>query len=301
MSSEPVVHNIFEPVTCTWQYVVADPFTSQAVVIDSVLDFDANKCTVSTSSADALLALIDKKGYHIDKVLETHVHADHLTAAKYIQHKLVEKQGTKPDICIGKRVTMAQETFAKRYGVPKEEIEDAFDHLFDDNEVFKLGELEVKVLHLPGHTHDHLGYQTGSNIFCGDSLFNSDVGSARCDFPGGSSHELYSSVHHLLSLPSNFKIWTGHDYPPGGSAGGRTEPLPCQTVAEQAERNKHLNKNVPEEDFVKWREGRDAQLAEPRLLHWALQFNIRAGRLPKESEKGDRLMHVPLKVAGETW
>jgi len=190
MSSEPVIHNIFEPVTCTWQYIVADPFTSEAVIIDSVLDFDPNKLTVSTSSADAVLALIAKNGYHIDKVLETHVHADHLTAAKYIQHKLVRMQGSKPDICIGQRVTLAQETFAKRYGVPKEEIDNAFDRLFDDTVVFKLGGLEVKVLHLPGHTHDHLGYQIG----------------CRCPFPfspssPGNILTFLPSKHLLRRLP----------------------------------------------------------------------------------------------------
>jgi hypothetical protein len=138
-----------------------------------------------------------------------------------------------------------------------------------------------------------------ANVFCGDSLFNADVGSARCDFPGGDSHELYGSVHKLLDLPEDYKIWTGHDYPPGGE--DRTEPRPYQTVAEQAKSNKHLKRGVPEEDFVKWRNERDAQLAEPKLLHWALQFNIRAGRLPMSSKLGDRLMHVPLKVTGEAW
>lgn len=161
MSTEPIIHNIFEPKTCTWQYVVADPFTSAAVVIDSVLDFDPSKTTVSTESADALLALIDQKGYRVEKILETHVHADHLTAAKYIQHRLMQMQGTTPDICIGKRVSEAQEKFADRYGVPKDEIKNAFNKLFDDDEVFKLGELHVKVLHLPGHTRDHLGYNVG--------------------------------------------------------------------------------------------------------------------------------------------
>ncbi|OIW28390.1 putative metallo-beta-lactamase domain protein [Coniochaeta ligniaria NRRL 30616] len=299
MPTEPIIHDIFEPKTCTWQYVIADPLTSAAVVIDSVLDFEPSNTTISTESADALLALIDRKGYHVDKILETHVHADHLTAANYMQHKLMQIQGTKPNICIGKRVTEAQEKFADRYGVAEDEIENAFDKLFDDNEVFKLGELDVRVLHLPGHTHDHLGYNIGSSVFCGDSLFNADVGSARCDFPGGNSHELYSSVRKLLDLPENYRIWTGHDYPPGGE--GRTEPLPCQTVAEQARSNKHLKKGVTEEDFVKWRDDRDTHLAEPRLLHWALQFNIRAGRLPAPSPSGDQLMHVPLKVAGKAW
>lgn len=161
MYAEPIIHDIFEPNTCTWQYVVADPVTSAAVVIDSVLDFDPSKTTVSTESADALLALIDAKKYRVDKILETHVHADHLTAAKYLQQKLLHIQGTKPDICVGKRVRDAQEKFADRYGVPKNEIENAFDKLFDDDETFKLGELQVKVLHLPGHTHDHLGYNIG--------------------------------------------------------------------------------------------------------------------------------------------
>ena len=138
-----------------------------------------------------------------------------------------------------------------------------------------------------------------ANVFCGDSLFNADVGSARCDFPGGDSHELYQSVDKLLDLPEEYKIWIGHDYPPGNE--GRKEPLPYQTVAEQAERNKHLKKGTPQEDFVRWRDERDAHLAEPRLVHWALQINIRAGRLPVPSQVGDRLMHVPLKLDGEAW
>lgn len=138
-----------------------------------------------------------------------------------------------------------------------------------------------------------------ANVFCGDSLFNSDVGSARCDFPGGNSHQLYESVQKLLSLPGHFKIWTGHDYPPGGES--RTEPRPYQTVTEQAEANKHVKKGVPQGDFVQWRNDRDASLAEPKLLHQSLQFNIRAGRLPAPSVSGDRLVYLPLRVAGETW
>lgn len=161
MVRAPIVHNIFEPNTCTWQYVVADPPTAAAVVIDSVLDFDPSKALISTETADILLSLIRQKGYRIEKILETHVHADHLTAAKYLQHRLQSTQGSKPDICIGKRIGEVQERFASRYGVPKEEMEGAFDKMFDDDEVFKVGELEAKVLHLPGHTPDHLGYVIG--------------------------------------------------------------------------------------------------------------------------------------------
>lgn len=317
MSYEPSIHHVFEPKTCTWQYVVADPETSVAVIIDSVLDFDPAKTTVSHETADALLSLVQEKGYRIERILETHVHADHLTAAKYIQHKLEATQGSKPDICIGKRIIEVQERFARRYGVPREEYEGAFDKLFDDDEVFLIGKLQAKVVHLPGHTPDHVGYIVGgeltswhldcpcsltdhsANVFCGDSLFNADVGSARCDFHGGDSHRLFESVHKLLALPEHYKVWTGHDYPPGGDS--RKEPLPYQTVAEQAKANKHLKKGVPVDDFVQWRDERDASLAEPRLIHHALQFNIRAGKLPALSSSGEGLMHLPLHVTGEGW
>ncbi len=186
---EPVVHAIFEPQTCTWQYIVADPSTNAAVIIDPVLDFDQARNTVSTKSADALLSLVEEKGYTVDRLLETHVHADHLTAAKYLQHKLAKK-GQRPEVGIGKRIGGVQERFAERYDIAREEYEGAFDKLFDDDEVFHVGELESKAVHLPGHTPDHMGYLIGENIFSGDSIFNSDVGSARCDFPGGNAKDL---------------------------------------------------------------------------------------------------------------
>ncbi|GAB1316687.1 Putative metallo-beta-lactamase domain protein [Madurella fahalii] len=298
--TQPAVHSCFEPATSTWQYVVADPATGAAVIIDPVLDFDPARNFISTASADALLALVKHNGYTVERLLETHAHADHLTAAKYLQHRLSEV-GKKPDICIGKRITEVQERFGRRYGIARDEYKGVFDKLFDDDEVFNVGQFEAKAVHLPGHTPDHLGYLIGDNVFCGDSLFNADVGSARCDFPGGDAHKLYNSVTaKLFSLPPNHKIYTGHDYPPAG----RDRPQASMTVAQQKERNKHLKAGTSEDDFVRWRAERDSSLAEPQLIHQALQLNIRAGALPLPSTTGgegrgsDRLLHVPVKVEG---
>ncbi|KAK4209861.1 beta-lactamase-like protein [Rhypophila decipiens] len=298
MSSQgPIIHPIFEPATSTWQYIIADPSTKQAIIIDSVLDYDPSKSFISTSTADSLISLVKSNGYTIVKILETHAHADHLTASKYLQSQLASSQTITPEICIGKRITGVQERFAKRYGIPREDYEGAFDKLLEDDEVFRVGDLQVKALHLPGHTPDHLGYLVGDNVFCGDSLFNGDVGSARCDFPGGDAQALYASAQKLFALHPNTKVWTGHDYPPG-PAPGRTEPVPYTTVADQLATNKHLKSGTSREEFVNWRKTRDDQLAEPRLIHQALQFNIRAGRLPPVTGAGDMLVHVPLKVEG---
>lgn len=315
MSVEAIIHNIFEPKTSTWQYIVADPKTKHAVIIDPVLDFDPVKNALTTESADALLSLAKENEYIIVRVLETHVHADHITSSGYLQLKLSASQGQRPDICIGKRVGQTQDRFGQRYGIPESEYKDAFDHLLDDDEVFSIGELEAKAIHLPGHTPDHLGYVIGGmlssitednipanlflsieNVFCGDSLFNPDVGSARCDFPGGDASTLYASVRKMLSLPETFKIWTGHDYPPGG-ADGRADPLAVTTVSEQNQANKHLKDQVPEAEFVQWRTERDANLAAPRLLHQSLQLNIRAGKMPSKNAAGDMLLHLPIQLS----
>jgi hypothetical protein len=160
-SSEPTIHSIYEPVTGTWQYIVADPSSLQAVIIDSVLDYDPSCQTISTQTADSLLSLISQHGYQITRILETHAHADHLTAAAYLQHQLGKKQGLRPPICIGKRITQVQEVFGKRYGAPKEQYEGSFDELLDDDQCFRIGDLVAKVVHLPGHTPDHIGYIVG--------------------------------------------------------------------------------------------------------------------------------------------
>lgn len=292
---EPTITPIFEPVTCTFQYLVADPLTLVAAIIDPVLDYSLTDNSITTTSADALLSLIQSKSYKIAWILETHAHADHLSASSYLQKRLTEIQGEehKPPIGIGKRIGTVQSLFSKRYGVPEEEVKEVFGYLFDDDEVFRIGNLEAKAIHLPGHTPDHLGYKIGDNVFCGDSLFNADIGTARCDFPGGSAHDLYHSGRKLLqSLPDEAQIWTGHDYPPED----RKEPVPCLTVKEHRERNKHLRDGITEEEFVKARQERDRNLAAPRLLHQSLQVNIRAGKLPGENESGLRLLHLPVKI-----
>lgn len=164
MPGEPTIHAAFEPRTSTWQYVVADPTTKDAVIIDPVLDFDSAMSKIATDSADGLLALVRENGYRVIRLLETHVHADHLTASRYLQMKLLNPQGSRPDVCIGKRIDQVQETFAKRYGIAKEEYEGVFDYTFDDDEIFHVGQVEAKVLHLPGHTSDHIGYMIGSEF-----------------------------------------------------------------------------------------------------------------------------------------
>ncbi|KAK2023065.1 metallo-beta-lactamase superfamily protein [Colletotrichum zoysiae] len=302
MTQEPTIHNIFEPATGTWQYIVADPSTKDAVIIDPVLDFDPAKAAVSTQTADGLLGVVQEKRYNVVGILDTHVHADHLTASKYLQSRLRDVQnGVTPYICIGRRVGFVQARFGERYGIAKDEYLNAFDRLLDDDEVFAIGDLEARALHLPGHTPDHMGYMIGckysrANVFAGDSLFNHDVGSARCDFPGGSARDMFATTRRLLSLPEDTKIWTGHDYPPAGRG-----PRAATNVAKQRTENKHLAQNVTEADFVKWREERDSGLDEPRLMHWALQFNIRGGSMPSPNKDGDRPLHVPIRMQGVTW
>ncbi|RAK98742.1 MBL fold metallo-hydrolase [Aspergillus ibericus CBS 121593] len=294
---EPTIHAIFETNTGTWQYLVSDPATSSAVIIDPVLDFDRTTQTVSTRSAESLLKTVAECGLKIEMILETHVHADHLTAATYLQRHLAQSQGLNPPIGIGKRITQVQNLFGQRYGVPLAEYMTVFDKLFDDDETFKIGNLTATAVHLPGHTPDHLGYRIGENIFCGDSIFHADIGTARCDFPGGSARDLFRSGKKLLSLPGHFKVWTGHDYPPQE----RETPRPWMSVQEHREQNKHLKDGTTEEQYIALREARDAQMQAPKLLHQSLQINIRAGQLPKPTEAGHRMLHLPMKFQGGEW
>ena len=326
--NNPIIHDIFEPKTGTWQYIVADKSTLIAIIIDPVLDYDPATQTITTHTADSLLDLIKQRGYTIERILETHAHADHLTAASYLQNRLARIQGHKPLIGLGKRITQVQELFSKRYGIPMPECEGVFDTLFHDDESFTIGESTATTVHLPGHTPDHLGYKIGGkydlpshhridtlmnispltntertdNVFCGDSLFNPDIGTARADFPGGSERDLFISGRKLLELPDYVKIWTGHDYPPETREGG---PVSWMSVGNHRERNKFLHDGIDEDEFVVMREKRDRELREPRLLHQSLQMNIRGGRLPSpgpgSGENGYRLLHLPLKMGGVEW
>lgn len=290
---EPTVHTIFEPRTGTWQYIVADPEKRQAVVIDSVLNYDKETGAISTHSADQILKLIGEEGYNISRILETHVHADHPTASRYLQNMLTpETSASGPPVCIGKRVGEVQATLGKLYGIPVEHFEGSFDYTFEDEEEFHIGGIRAHVVHLPGHTPDHIGYIIGSNVFVGDSLFNPDVGSARCDFPGGDAPALYESVQRLMALPPDYRLYTGHDYPPASRVqGGDTspQPLPYTTVEQQRKENKHLKDGTSKAEFVEWRKSRDGTLTEPKLMFTAMHVNLRGGRVPVSGVDGLRV------------
>ncbi|KAL4916772.1 beta-lactamase-like protein [Aspergillus aurantiobrunneus] len=287
---EPTIHALFEPATSTWQYIVADPTSFDAVIIDPVLDYDRATQTIATHSADGILQTVNEHGYDIAMILETHIHADHMTAASYLQGQLSRAQGSTPPIGIGKRIEQVQKLFGGRYGVSESEYKGVFGKYFDDGEHFTIGALGASVLHLPGHTPDHVGYQIGDNVFCGDSVFHADIGTARCDFPGGSARDMFNSGRRLLGLEDEVKIWTGHDYPPQDR-----RPSPYMSVRQHRQHNKHLMDGATLEHYVKMRGERDASMSEPKLLHPSLQMNIRAGRLPEPASSGYRLLHLPLK------
>ncbi|KAJ5257095.1 hypothetical protein N7478_013199 [Penicillium angulare] len=291
---EPIVHSVFERQTGTWQYIVACPNTCEAVIIDPVLNLDLAELNISTTSADELLEIVASNKYNIIRLLETHAHADHLTAAFYLQQRLLELSRSKPPVSTGRRIKLVQETFSKKNNIPQKELYEAFDYLLDDDEDFDIGKISARVLHLPGHTSDHSGYMIGSNVFTGDSIFNPDVGSARCDFPNGDASVLYKTMQTLLALPPHFKLYTGHDYPPQDSGRG---PTPFVTVEQQLVKNKHFKKGTQENEFVSWRRERDEVLNEPQLLHQALQVNVRGGRLPRSPDGSQRtFLQVPFQV-----
>ncbi|GJE94967.1 Metallo-hydrolase/oxidoreductase [Phanerochaete sordida] len=279
----PAIHSFFEKVTGTWQYVLVDPATSEAVILDPVLDYDPASGTISTKTADRLLAFVEEQGLKVTRILETHAHADHLTSSQYLKRQL----GGSVPIGIGARITQVQQRFAPVYGFDDNALlDDAFDVYFKDDQSFALGSLQCTVVHLPGHTPDHVGYVFGKAIFTGDSIFNPDVGSARADFPGGDAQDLYKSMQRLMTFPEDALLFVGHDYPP---APGRA-PTTAATVAE----HRKLWAAKDEDSFVSWRRQRDAGLGAPRLLHPSLQVNIRAGRLPPKDAQGRMYFKTPL-------
>ncbi|RPD78055.1 Metallo-hydrolase/oxidoreductase [Lentinus tigrinus ALCF2SS1-7] len=287
-SSDPETPNVFtffEKATSTWQYIVVDPHTSEAVIIDSVLDYDPASGVISTATADGLVSFVEQNGLKVIKILETHAHADHLTAAQYLKQQL----GGDVPVCIGQRIKQVQETFAPIYGLELSSMDNAFDAYLKDNEEFNLGSLSCHVLHLPGHTPDHVGFVIGKAVFTGDSIFNPDVGTARADFPGGNAETLYASMQRLLSLPGEYRLYVGHDYP-------QNRDQTCfSTVADQRAENKHVKEGTDATSFIQWRKDRDAVLGAPRLLHPSLQVNIRAGRLPPADEQGRVFLRTPVK------
>ncbi|KAF9480898.1 Metallo-hydrolase/oxidoreductase [Pholiota conissans] len=281
------VYPFFEPVTETLQYVVVDPISKEGVVIDPVLDYNPASGEVTTQTADGILAFIKENGFKIRRILETHAHADHLTASQFYKKYLPGE----PLVCIGERIKQVQKHFAPIYGFSDADMANNFDVLFKDGEKFKFGDVTCEVMHLPGHTPDHLGYLIGKRIFTGDSVFMPDVGSARADFPGGNAKDLYASISRLLSLPDDFELFVGHDYPPPHRGHQY-----AATVASHRKENKHGREGISEEEFIKLREARDRTLAAPRLLHPSLQVNIRAGKLPPADADGRVRMKIPVRV-----
>ncbi len=276
----------FDEATFTVSYIVKDPDSDACAIVDSVLDFDYASGRTDTRSADAIVAHVRNHGLRVEWILESHVHADHLSAAPYLQERLGGKIG------IGDNITIVQNVFGKVFneGTEFERDGSQFDKLFREGDRFTIGALEGEVLHTPGHTPACLTYVVGGAAFVGDTLFMPDFGTARCDFPGGSAETLYASIQKILALPDDTRIFVGHDY----KAPGREDYAWETTVGEQKARNIHVGDGAAAEDFVRMREGRDATLAMPRLIIPSLQVNMRAGQMPPADDAGNVYMKVPV-------
>ncbi|MFZ9624670.1 MAG: MBL fold metallo-hydrolase [Burkholderiaceae bacterium] len=283
----PTVHGIFDPATWTVTYVVYDQPGGQAAVIDSVLDYDAKSGRTRTASAQKVVDFVREQRLNVGWILETHAHADHLSAAPWLREQLGGK------IAIGGNIRTVQGVFKRIFNL--EESFDTnggqFDHLFADGERFAIGALEGEVMSVPGHTPAWVSYRIGDAVFVGDTLFMPDVGTARCDFPGGDAPTLYRSVRKLLSLPPQTRLFMCHDYPPNG----RPVAFEC-TVADQRARNIHVNDSISEQQFVEMRTRRDATLDMPVLILPAVQINIRAGHMPPPEPNGVSYVKIPLNA-----
>ncbi|MCH2249369.1 MAG: MBL fold metallo-hydrolase [Cognatishimia sp.] len=282
----PEVKAFFDTATNTVSYVVKDPEGRACAIIDSVLDFDYAAGETRTQSADEVIVYIRANNLRVDWILETHVHADHLSAAPYLQEQIGGKIG------IGNQITVVQDTFGKVFNEGTEFQRDGsqFDQLFSDGDTLMIGQLRCDVMHTPGHTPACLTYVIGDAAFVGDTLFMPDFGTARCDFPGGSSEMLYESIQRILTLPDETRIFVGHDY----KAPGRDEFAWETTVAEEKSRNVHIGGDASKEDFIEMRDARDATLKKPALIIPSLQVNMRAGQMPEPDDQGDVFLKVPL-------
>ena len=287
MEIEPQIRAFFDEPTNTVSYLVWDPETRRGVAIDPVLDFDVAAGTVDDDSVNELLAAAEEAGVAIDWVLETHIHADHLSGAPLI------KARTGARIAIGEHVREVQNIFRPIFGAEDVKAEGAdFDRLLRDGERLHVGNLDIEVIHTPGHTPACVSYKIGDAVFVGDTLFMPDYGTARTDFPGGCARQLYRSIHRLLSLPPQTRLFMCHDY----KAPGRDQYAWETTVAEERRANKHVHDGVSEEEFVAMRLERDKGLATPRLLIPSIQVNMRAGRFPPAEQDGVRYLRVPVKL-----
>ncbi len=282
----PKVKAFFDTDTFTVSYLVQEPEGTACAIIDSVLDFDHASGRTNTGSADKIIEYVRDNSLKVEWILESHVHADHLSAAPYLQQELGGKIG------IGDQIVTIQETFGKIFNEGTEFQRDGsqFDALFREGDSFHVGQMPGDVLHTPGHTPACLTYVIGDAAFVGDTLFMPDFGTARCDFPGGSSEMLYASIQKILSLPDETRIFVGHDY----KAPGRDEYAWETTVGEQKALNVHIGQGRSVEEFVEMRDARDATLGMPRLILPSLQVNMRAGQMPPADEQGDVFLKIPV-------
>jgi glyoxylase-like metal-dependent hydrolase (beta-lactamase superfamily II) len=284
----PVIDAFFDEPTFTVTYLVSDPASGRAAIIDPVLDYDHRAGRASTASADRVLAKAAERGVQVDWVLETHAHADHLTAAPHIKAK------TGARIVIGEHIVEVQKIFKPLFNAADVSGNGSeFDRLVTDGERISLGTLEIEVMHLPGHTPADVAYRIGDAVFVGDTIFMPDYGSARADFPGGDASQLYRSIRRLLALPPSTRLFMCHDY----KAPGRDRFAWETTVAEERARNIHVHDGVDEPTFVALRHKRDASLAAPVLLLPSVQVNIRAGRLPPPDANGLSYLRIPMRMA----
>lgn len=285
-NKQPIVKAFFDPQTWTYTYVVYESEGSPCIVIDSVLNYDPKSGRTKTVSADEVIAFIKEKELRLEWILETHAHADHLTAAPYLQEKLGGK------IAIGDHITAVQKVFKNVFNLEDVAVDGTqFDVLIKEGEPISFGNLSFKALYVPGHTPACMAYEIGDNIFVGDTLFMPDVGTARCDFPGGSANHLYQSIQSILRYPPSTTLFMCHDYPPSG----RDPQYQC-TVGDQKRSNIHVRDGVTEDEFVAMRTKRDASLEMPVLILPSIQVNIRAGHMPPKESNGVSYLKIPLNA-----
>ena len=288
MTNAPIVKGFFDAATFTISYVVADPETGVCAFIDSLLDFDQASGRTSTRSADLIIEYIQQEGLTLDWIIDTHVHADHLTAAAYIKSKLGGRTG------ISEHISEVQRIFASIFNEGQSFHTDGsqFDHLFAEDEAFKIGNLEAVALYTPGHTAACVSYLIADAVFVGDTLFMPDYGTARCDFPGGDAGTLYDSIQRLFALADESRVFLCHDY----KASGRDEFAWETTMGVQKRENIHLKGGVTREAFIEMRNKRDAGLGVPKLILPSVQINIRAGEMPPPEDNGQRYMKIPINA-----
>jgi glyoxylase-like metal-dependent hydrolase (beta-lactamase superfamily II) len=282
------VEAFFDPATFTYSYVVTDPGSKRCAIVDSVLDYDPAAGRTSHKSADRLVEYVKDNQLQVDWLLETHVHADHLSAAPYLKRELGGR------LAIGENITIVQNTFGKLFNAGTEFATDGrqFDHLFKDGDNFQIGAIEARAIHTPGHTPACMTYLIGDAAFVGDTLFMPDYGTARCDFPGGDARTLFQSIRKLFELPDATRLFMCHDY----KAPGRDDFRNQTTVAEERAHNVHVHEGIGEADFVAMRSARDATLGMPTLILPSVQVNMRAGQLPPAEDNGTRYLKIPLDV-----